>query len=252
MKKSLVLIIILINLFFSLNLILAEEEITFFAFGHVYVDYDILEKSIPLIIKEKPDFVIFLGDSVSNNFGNTWGKLNYFIEQIQKEGIKIYFVAGNHDILEKEEDKQIFLEKTNNSLYQEFNLKNTTFIIMNSNTEKSHYYDISKEQIDSFKSLIIKDHNKKFIFVHHCLFYQDNKELCNERGNLISKKSFWNSKLVPLIKDEVDAVFLGDLGGKEPYLSYKEDNVNYYGVGFSENNLKIPPTCLKFKYLQMN
>jgi predicted phosphodiesterase len=222
----------------------SSEEVKFLALGHVYTDYGALASAVPLINKENPDFVIFLGDSTTRDFddikGRSWAKLQPLVDQIKAP---VYFVAGNHDLTDNPYD-QSYLTRSNNKLFQEFTIKDTTFISLNSVTGEKLNYDISQEQFSFLKKVYAEDNNQKIIFLHHCLFYQDNNQLCNARGEL-SKDSVWNSEIVPFLQNKNTPVFVGDVGSEQPYFSYKEQGIDYFGVGFSFDSTAIPQHMLK-------
>ena len=81
--------------------------------------------------------------------------------------------------------------------------------------------------------------------MHHCIFYNYDNQFCNYRG--FFKSNNWNEQIVPIIKNETIAVFVGDTGLNEPYFGYTENDISYFGVGFSppENQLKVPQHMLK-------
>jgi len=242
MKKLLGVLAIFILILIVLPLSSAhEDDLTFIAFGHVYPDYEALELSISLVNSENPDFVIFLGDSLVSP-SNSWPDLKEIIEKIEAP---VYFVPGNHDIYENGTEGGYFLEEMSKYLFQDFTIKNRIFIILNSVTDQNGVYDISEQQADYVKFIYRHDQRDKFIFVHHCLFYNYDNMFCNSREYFEGNN--WNNEIVPLLQKETIAVFVGDTGVNEPYFGYSENNVSYFGVGFSpeESQLKIPQHFLK-------
>lgn len=238
-------LIILVAAMFYVNFASAKQSkvnTTFLVMGHVYPDYEALNLSIFLIEKEKPDFVVFLGDSVYE--GGAWEELLVITDKIN---VPIYFTPGNHDLGANLEYEDYFIENISGFLFRKFVVKDNIFIILNSVGRQGNY-DISEEQVDFIKNIYNESGNKnKVIFMHHCLFYQDDGKFCNSRGNLISKKSNWNNLAIPIIRNKTSAVFIGDSGMKEPYFSYNENNISYFGIGFSreKDGLKNPQHILK-------
>ena len=242
-----VLFIFFFIILFSQNIPAEEaESITFIAFGHVYPDYDALNLSLPLIEKENPDFVVFLGDNVHEGTEESWELLSSITNKIN---FPLYFVPGNHDITSQPKGKESFTKHGSEELFWNFTIKNHTFIGLNSVQVvyggEDGDYDVSNEQVDFVKNIYEQDNKNKFIFVHHCLFYNYDNQFCNSRN--FFENNNWNDGIVPIIQNETVAVFVGDLGMNEPYFGYIENNISYFGIGFSpkENQLKIPQHMLK-------
>ena len=242
-----ILIILFFMLFITQNAVAADsEKLTFIALGHVYPDYDALNLSVSLIEKENPDFVIFLGDSVSLGAEEDWKSLLSITNNITSE---VYFVPGNHEIELQPDGIDLFKKYSSERLFWDFTVKDTTFIILNSVQEtyggKPNNYDISSEQVSFVKEVYERDDKNKFIFMHNCIFYNYDNQFCNNRD--FFKSNNWNDEIVPIIKNETVAVFVGDTGLNEPYFGYTENDVSYFGVGFSslENQLKVPQHMLK-------
>ena len=214
------------------------NEITFIAMGHIYTDYDALNISLSLIEQENPDFVIFLGDSLGapHKSGN---ELKSITDKISSP---VYFAPGNHDIYE-DGAMGAFQEQFSPELFFNFKIKGTNFMVLNTVSGEKSIYDISEEQVDFIKSTYDSEENN-VIFMHHCLFYNYDNQFCNSRP-YISENS-WN-KLVPDIQNKTIGVFVGDVGINEPYFGYEENEISYFGVGFSPeaSQLKIPQHMLK-------
>jgi len=216
-----------------------DSDVTFIALGHVYGDYDALNLSIPLIEKENPDFVIFLGDSLAAP-DNSWDELKSFVDKISSP---VYFVPGNHDVYVNG-TRGNYLEKMSEDLYYNFSVGGIDFVSLNTVTDDIALYDLSYEQVGFMESIYEGSANKKIIFMHHCLFYNYDNQFCNSRPFIDNNN--WNN-IIPAIKENTIAVFVGDVGINEPYFGYEEDSVSYFGVGFSgkESQLKIPQHFLK-------
>jgi len=215
----------------------STEEITFIAMGHIYPDYDALNISIDLIEQENPDFVVFLGDSLSSPY-ESWDELKPLIDKISAP---VYFAPGNHDIYGNGASEGVFASEISPELFFTFKIRETNFIILNTVSDEES--DISEEQVDFIKS-VLGSKNNNIILMHHCLFYNYDNQFCNSRPFI--KENNWN-KLVPSIQNKTLAVFVGDVGINEPYFGYKENGISYFGVGFSpeESQLKIPQHMLK-------
>lgn len=242
MAKKIHLLFFVLIFFFSF--ISASEDINFIAIGHAYADYGALNKSVALINNEKPDFVVLLGDSVYHGEEKYWDALTEITESIDSP---VFFVPGNHEIEMQPEGQKIFEKYTQNNFYWNLSLKGVDFIFLNSVNqiygEKENNYDITPEQVSLLKDIYRQSSNKKVVFMHHCIFYNYDNQFCNYR-NFIGE-SIWNEEAVPIIQNSTLGVFVGDTGLNEPYFGYEESNVSYFGVGFSDNPLKIPPHFLK-------
>lgn len=235
----------MINLKFCLALLLLiilpgvvaeDSNLKFAAFGHVYPGYDDLESSVETVNDLDLDFVVFLGDSL-NHPEESWDQLGKIIDNIL---VPVYFVPGNHDIFENGSFNQgFFLSEMSEKLYYSFEVKNKTFIVLNTVTGKNQEYGISEEQISFLTSIYDSTDNDKFIFMHHCLFFNYDNLFCNSRPYYINNA--W-TEITASILEETKAVFLGDAGIHEPYFAYEENNISYFGVGFSpqEDRIKTP------------
>ena len=219
-----------------------DEAVRFAVFGHVYPNYEALEASVEKVNELNPDFVVFLGDTLPPHHQTEWNDVLNITDKINAEK---YFVPGNHDIEDRAEDKKYFIENIG-PLYQSFTKNGVEFVLLNTASIGAPIasYDVDQQQIDWLEK-VYKNNTQKIILAHHCLFYQDNSNICNNRGRLISAQNNWNKFVVPLIKANTLAVFLGDVGSSEPYFSYKENELQYYGVGFGIDSLKYPPHFLE-------
>lgn len=220
------------------------KETSFVVFGHVYPDYEALENSIEKVNELSPDFIVLNGDTLPNSHHLEWD----FIKKItDKFDAPVYFVPGNHDVEDRATDKDNFIREAN-GLYQTFQKNNIDFIFLNSSSIISPIatYDITGDQLNFVKE-VLQNKKKNIIFVHHCLFYQDDADLCNVRGQLIGGANNWNSIIMPMLQENNMGVFVGDVGSKQPYFAYEENRLNYYGVGFSERKYKFPQHFLYVK-----
>ena len=244
MKVILKVLIIFILFLFVFQIISAETDnkITFIVLGHVYPDYEALELSVDLINEENPDFIVFLGDTLESP-DRSWPELKQIIDKIDSP---VYFIPGNHDISRDGTGK--YFEEMSGFLFTSFSIKEYTFLILNTVTEKTGIYDISEEQVGFIEEIYEQNDEEKFIFMHNCLFYNYDNQFCNSREFFTENN--WNSLTVPIIQNKTVAVFVGDVGINEPYFGYEEDSISYFGVGFSpkESQLKIPQHFLKVVY----
>jgi len=214
-----------------------EKPVNFVVFGHVYPDYEAVEKSVEKVNALNPDFIAFLGDTLPPDHQTEWDEIRSITGKFDAP---VYFVPGNHDIEDRVGDKAYFVENVN-PLYQTFTERNITFVTLNSsNVAPLANFDVVGEQIEWLENVYKKDKSKKILFVHHCLFYQDEAKLCNNRGQKISEENNWNVNVLPVIREDTIAVFTGDVGTKQPYYSYAENGVDYFGVGFARDKLKYP------------
>jgi len=237
----------------SLNLTFAQEESTndieikIVLLGHVYSDRDALVKSVNQINELNPNLVFFLGDNIyfkphipnytpaKQEDINSWDD---FFSIINKLEAPVYIVPGNHDI-EDSSGEEYYKEQLNyfkeniGPLNQIITIGNNDFLLLNSVHGTKPNYDVSKEEIDFVKNALNND-NRKFIFIHHDLFPSNG---IRGRG---SPDNNWNSVIVPMIKDEVSAVFIGDGAVKIPYFHFNEENIDYYGVSFSNDYRMLP------------
>ena len=234
--KKICFIIILINLVaLSLSQTLAEnkeDSVTFILFGHTYVDYFALNKSIDKINSIKPAFVVFLGDNVvsGKNPKKAWEQFFKIVDNIKT---KVYIVAGNHDI-ENEYALKYFKENISNLTY-DFSYGKNQFIVLNTIyfEDGKQKFDLDLEQIKLLKFYLSKDYKNRFVLMHHCLWYDKGKEICNNQIINQNKNNVWNSKVVPFLKKEVNKIFVGDVGDTVPFFTYKNKELEYVGIGFS-------------------
>jgi predicted phosphodiesterase len=205
---------------------------SFAVFGHVYPDLDAVEESVEKLNSIDIDFVIFTGDSIHAP-DSDWPELKGIISEIN---VPVYFVAGNHDY-QGTQAGGYFLNEMSEELYYSFNVGNDTFIVLNSVITESTY-DVNIKQVEFVRDAILTNTGDVYVFVHHCLFYNQDNNFCNSKEYF--KDNVWNDHLVPILQNEkVAGVFVGDVGVNEPYFSVVENNVRYYGVGFSPEHSRI-------------
>jgi predicted phosphodiesterase len=219
-----------------------EVGARFFVFGHVYPDYAAVEQALSDIQREQPDFVIFLGDTLAPQHQIEWDEILAITDQIT---VPVYFAAGNHDIEDRADDRRQYSESIGPLRYA-FEKGGISFTVLSSSQGVPlGSFDVGKEDVALIQQKLETSVGPHIVFVHHCLFYTDDGELCNNRGQLVSPESTWNREVVPLLKNhDVLGVFVGDVGSRHPYLHYIEDEIDYFGVGFSTKSLRYPPHYL--------
>jgi calcineurin-like phosphoesterase family protein len=239
MNKTLFLLIIFCILSPFLS---ASEDLNFVAFGHVYPDYDALNESVSLVNSIDPDFSVFLGDSVHEGDISTWEELFTITNNIDTEK---HFVFGNHEGELVTYMHENYIELIDDNFYRYFTFKGYDFIILNSvgnpETSVSGEYFISEEQVEFISEVYTISDRPKFIFLHHCLFLNYDNHFCNSREFFTDNN--WNSEIVPILREgNTLGVFVGDLGVRESYFGYEENDVSYFGVGFSplDSRLRNP------------
>ena len=165
--------------------------------------------------KINPDFVVICGDMVHNSDSDEQFQELIRISRLLNEGIKLYWVAGNHDVGDKPTRAGLAQYKEQFGEYNySFQEENCYFIVLNS----SICYDPGSvpdewEILISFleKELQIAasvQQRHKIIFMHHPLYLNDP----NEGDNYFVIPSARRAKIIDLITEyDVSAVFTGHL-----------------------------------------
>ena len=165
--------------------------------------------------KINPDFVVICGDMVHNSDSEEQFQELIRISRLLNEDIKLYWVAGNHDVGDKPTRAGLnkYREQFGEYNYS-FQEENCYFIVLNS----SICYDPGSvpDEWDSLISFLEKElriaassqQRHKIIFMHHPLYLNDP----NEGDNYFVIPSERRAKIIDLITEyDVSAVFTGHL-----------------------------------------
>lgn len=165
--------------------------------------------------KINPDFVVICGDMVHNSDSEEQFQELIRISRLLNEDIKLYWVAGNHDVGDKPTRAGLAQYKEQFGEYNySFQEENCYFIVLNS----SICYDPGSvpDEWDILISFLEKElqiaasaqQRHKIIFMHHPLFLNDP----NEGDNYFVIPSVRRTKIIDLITEyDVSAVFTGHL-----------------------------------------
>ena len=165
--------------------------------------------------KINPDFVVICGDMVHNSDSDEQFQELIRISRLLNEDIKLYWVAGNHDVGDKPTRAGLAQYKEQFGEYNySFQEENCYFIVLNS----SICYDPGSvpDEWDILISFLEKElqiaasvqQRHKIIFMHHPLYLNDP----NEGDNYFVIPSARRAKIIGLITEyDVSAVFTGHL-----------------------------------------
>ena len=165
--------------------------------------------------KINPDFVVICGDMVHNSDSDEQFQELIRISRLLNEDIKLYWVAGNHDVGDKPTRAGLAQYKEQFGEYNySFQKENCYFIVLNS----SICYDPGSvpDEWDILISFLEKElqiaasvqQRHKIIFMHHPLYLNDP----NEGDNYFVIPSARRAKIIDLITEyDVSAVFTGHL-----------------------------------------
>ena len=165
--------------------------------------------------KINPDFVVICGDMVHNSDSDEQFQELIRISRLLNEDIKLYWVAGNHDVGDKPTRAGLAQYKEQFGEYNySFQEENCYFIVLNS----SICYDPGSvpDEWDILISFLEKElqiaasvqQRHKIIFMHHPLYLNDP----NEGDNYFVIPSARRAKIIDLITEyDVTAVFTGHL-----------------------------------------
>ena len=165
--------------------------------------------------KINPDFVVICGDMVHDANSKEQFEELMRISRLLKQGIKLYWVAGNHDVGDRPTQASLNKYKKRFGEYNySFQEKNSYFIVLNSAI--CHDPGLVPDEWNSLMSFLEKElqsaassqYKHKIIFMHHPLYLNDP----NEGDNYLVIPSERRSKMIDLITAyEVDIVFTGHL-----------------------------------------
>ena len=165
--------------------------------------------------KIKPDFVVICGDMVHNSNSDEQFQELIRISRLLNEDIKLYWVAGNHDVGDKPTRAGLAQYKEQFGEYNySFQEENCYFIVLNSSIcydpgSVPDEWDILISFLEKELQIAASAHQShKIIFMHHPLFLNDP----NEGDNYFVIPSVRRTKIIDLITEyDVSAVFTGHL-----------------------------------------
>lgn len=189
------------------------------------------EAIIEQVIKEKPSFVLFLGDMVLWGEEHHWNMFDFFEDKIIEAGIPFFPILGNHEYYTRKEshpphpEKQLqhyfkrfkFLE---NRRWYSFIYGNSSFLMLDTNT------DYSPESYQ-YKWLVnkLKEETADFIFIacHHPPYTKSGSQRRVEKllARLFERHSDRGLR-------KVDIVFSGHIHN---YERYRYNEINYIVAG---------------------
>ncbi|MDP8322697.1 MAG: metallophosphoesterase [Candidatus Stygibacter australis] len=218
MKKIIFAFIILTSIF----CIYAKNDFHFAILGDRTggANQEAFDEVINEINSLRPDFIINVGDFVED--GRIAGDWDVPLKSIEILDCKLYFVPGNHDIID-ENSAQIFKEKTGFDPFYSFDYQKTHFVVLN-NATISRYDEFDEEQVN----WLIKDLNENreseniFVFMH---------------------KPFWANQIASEKEDRFHEIFLQNnvdaviTGHWHQYAHNQYDGIDYYLVGSSGGSM---------------
>ena len=165
--------------------------------------------------KINPDFVVICGDMVHNSNSDEQFQELIRISRLLNEDIKLYWVAGNHDVGDKPTRAGLAQYKEQFGEYNySFQQENCYFIVLNSSIcydpgSVPDEWDILISFLEKELQIAASAHQShKIIFMHHPLFLNDP----NEGDNYFVIPSVRRTKIIDLITEyDVSAVFTGHL-----------------------------------------
>ncbi len=202
----------------------AKPQTKIIALGHLYPQFNLLDKFIEQINQFSPDKVIFLGDFIptqTQNFSLTklWQQLHQSLNQLNASPI---LVPGNHDY---------WFYQFNQPLSRSFTLNQDLYLILDTNhVNYPDKFSLSQSTIDFVKTALKTPHQRVFIFMHHAIWLKQ-----PQAGiNVFYPAENW-SKLANLLANHQVYVFSGD--GSQ-FLHQTIDQVNYYITGLPNHLYK--------------
>ena len=165
--------------------------------------------------KINPDFVVICGDMVHNSDSDEQFQELIRISRLLNDDIKLYWVAGNHDVGDKPTRAGLAQYKEQFGEYNySFQEENCYFIVLNSSI--CYAPGSVPDEWDILISFLEKElqiaasvqQRHKIIFMHHPLYLNDP----NEGDNYFVIPSARRAKIIDLITEyDVSAVFTGHL-----------------------------------------
>ena len=163
--------------------------------------------------------------------GKDWDEVDSVLNFLDA---KVYFVAGNHDV----RDRELYESRYGRS-YFEFSYGGDLFVVLDPNLDG---WDISGKQLDFFKDVIISKAGKSqniFVFFHQLLWWDKTNKYKKVRPNSVKARkdtiNFWN-EIEPVLHELTNPVYMfaGDMGGTNwsDYLMYDHyDNITFVASG---------------------
>jgi predicted phosphodiesterase len=188
---------------------------------------------IAQIIKEKPAFVIHIGDMVLNGEEHQWKIFDFLEGKIINSGIPFYPALGNHEYYARdghyspnpEEQLRHYFNRfkyIENKRWYSFKYGNNLFLILDTNT------DYSPESYQ-YKWLMskLKEESPTFLFIafHHPPYTRDVNKSNRGSEKLLAGifESYSDKKII-----KADIVFSGDVHN---YERYQYNGINYVVSG---------------------
>ena len=170
-------------------------------------EIQLLRRSIEIVNKLNPKFVVICGDMINNLDNNE--QISTFKKEISKinNHIKVYYVPGNHDIAYDYKQPTIQSIKEYKNIfgkdYYSFEIGKIRFITINSTIFKSidtlTNYAIEQLNFIEKESNLAKKYNQKIIiFSHHPLFISN----INEENNGWSVNKDLRKKIIKSTKSK--------------------------------------------------
>jgi len=125
--------------------------------------------------KEKPDFLIVLGDLIEDDTPkNDKANITFIVKKLKEIKCPVYYVAGNHD-LKGLSEKELTALLSHPKLFYSYDAKGYHFIVLFSKRTQDEITIIPKKQVQWLESDLEKTKKKCVVFVHHGLAEQNLK-----------------------------------------------------------------------------
>jgi hypothetical protein len=244
--------VIVLSLAFVTNLSASEKAVrnpfSFVVLGHVRGNDDglthpLLDQLLAKVRALKPDMIILTGDMIYGGLGKKpqqaevitqdWDRLDGALEKL---GIPVYRVPGNHDIHDPI-TRDIYFARYG-KLPRAFTYHGSRFLLLNSSyvpegneapprVRGQQAYlrgkQLDSEQVDFIRKELSDDrqYDNLFLFMHHLLWWHE-------------EEAVWWREVHPLIAGrKVRAVFAGDVGPRK-FSHLKRDGIDYIQSSIAE------------------
>jgi len=235
------------NIFKEHNMISNNNKLTFLIVGHTYnfnnedeISRDETHPTVSKFIKNQHqkqhiDYIFYLGDLVQKTNVNSILKVDKEISSYNKNFIK---VIGNHDVHPLSYLLGFFRGQ---SSYFVSEFGENILVFLNTNFKVA---DVDKEQLKFIKNILNKKSFKNIIFFsHHVIWTSQKKNFPFVNNNSINLRTsnhnfhkFIDKILLNKNKNRI-VVISGDMGNNAPYIFKKNNNIEYYAIGFGNNKL---------------